>query len=100
MPVNLIRTESIVNSVLKKIEHINTRIKSIGKSYEQINSQSLKIRLLNEHKFLKHKFMEIKPIVLLLENSSSNNCGYSRILSEKFRRCEKEILKSKALFST
>ena len=94
------RTESIVDLINKKIEHIIFRIKTIQNTYKQINNESLRERLINEHENLKYKFIAFKPIILLLENSSSDNIKISKFLTEKYLRHEREIFNNKFLFST
>ena len=99
MPNLLLKTESIVYVVQKKIDYINFRIKSIQKSYKQIDNKSLKIRLIKEYERLKINFIEIKSLVILIDQSSSEELCISKLLIEKYRRCEKEIFKNKFLFS-
>ena len=94
------RTESIVDLINKKIERIIFRIKTIQNTYKQINNESLRERLINEHENLKNKFISFKPIILLLENSSSDNIKISKFLTEKYLRHEREIFNNKFLFST
>ena len=91
---------SIVDLVYKRIEIITLRIKTIQNTYDQVANVSLKNRLLEEHSKLKSKFMEVKSLVLLIENSSNDNLGISKLLSEKYIRSKKEILSNNYLFST
>ena len=83
----------------KKLEYITFRIKTIQKSYKQINNENLKTRLMKEYEDLKIKFFQINSIVKLMEQTSSNNLSISRLLNEKCNRCENEIFKNKYLFS-
>ncbi len=83
----------------KKLENIYFRIKAIKKSYSQINNENLKNRLLKEYEDLKIYLFQIKSIVKLLDDESSNNLTISKLLSEKCNRCENEIFKNKYLFS-
>ena len=83
----------------KKLDNIIFRLKAIQKSYKQINNLDLKTRLLKEYKYLKIKFFQIKSLVKLMDNSSSNKLTISNLLNEKCNRCENEIYKNKFLFS-
>ena len=83
----------------KKLENIIFRIKAIQKSYKQINNLNLKIRLLKEYEDLKVNFFQIKSLIKLMENSSTNKLTISKLLNEKCNRCENEIFKNKYLFS-
>ena len=83
----------------KKLDNIIFRIKAIQKSYKQINNLDLKTRLLKEYEYLKIKFFQIKSLVKLMDNSSSNKLTISNLLNEKCNRCENEIYKNKFLFS-
>tara|TARA_Y100001933_G_scaffold41473_1_gene38257 strand:+ start:605 stop:907 length:303 start_codon:yes stop_codon:yes gene_type:complete len=94
------QTISLVEHVYKKIDQITLRIRSIQKIYQQINNENLKTRLIDEHSKLKNKFIEFKTIVLLIEKSTFDKFGLSKLLSEKYLRCEKEIFSKNFLFST
>ena len=83
----------------KKIEKIIFRIKAIQKTYKKINNVNLKIRLFNEYEDLKINFFKIKSIVKLMNNSSSNNLSFSKLLNEICNRGENEIFKNKYLSS-
>ena len=94
-----LKTDSIVYVFHKKIESINLRVKAIQNSYKRINNVDLKIRLLKEYEVLKINFFQIKTIVKLIDNSSSNKLSISKLLSEECNRCENEVFKNKYLFS-
>ena len=81
----------------KKLDNIIFRIKAIQKSYKQINNVNLKTRLIKEYEYLNIKFVQIKSLVKLMDQSSSNKLTISHLLNEKCRRCENEI--NKFLFS-
>ena len=91
---------SIVDLVYKRIEIITLRIKTIQNTYEQVTNVNLKNRLVEEHSKLKSKFLEVKPLILLIENSSNDKLGISKLLSEKYLRSKREILSNNYLFST
>ncbi len=90
--------ESIVDLLLRKIERITIRIRTIQNLYQQVNNENLKKRLLNEYGMIKRNFIEIESVVLYIENKSSDDFGFSKLLTEKYRRCEREIFKDKFLF--
>ena len=94
-----LKTDSIVYVFHKKLENIYIRIKAIQKIYKQINNVNLKTRHIKEYEDLKIKFLKIKSIVKLMDNSSSNNLTISKLLNERCNRCENEIFKNKYLFS-
>ena len=94
-----LKTDSMTYVFHKRIEKILLRIKAIQKSYKQINNVNLKIRLLKEYEVLKINFFQIKSIVKLIDNSSSNKLSISKLLSEECNRCEYEVFKNKYLFS-
>ena len=100
MLIPLSKTESIVFLIQEKIDHIFFRIKSIRKDYNRSNNKSLKIRLIKEHEKLKFHFIEIKSLVKLIDQRSFDNLSNSKLLSEKCKRCEKEMFKNNFLFST
>ena len=83
----------------EKLDNIILRIKAIQKSYERINNVNLKTRLLKEYQYLKIKFFQIKSLVKLMDNSTSNKLTISNLLYEKCNRCENEIYKNHFLFS-
>ena len=83
----------------KKLENIIFRIKAIKKSYKQINNENLKNRLIKEYEDLKINFIQIKSLVKLMDDSSSEKITISKLLNEKCTRCEDEIFKNKYLFS-
>ncbi len=93
------KTDSMAYVFHIRIEKILLRIKAIQKSYKQINNVNLKIRLLKEYEVLKINFFQIKTIVKLIDNSSSNKLSISKLLSEECNRCEHEVFKNKYLFS-
>ena len=82
----------------KKVENIIFRFKAIQKSYSQVNNQNLKNRLLNEYEDLKINFFQIKSIIKIMVNSSSDTLTISKLLKEKCNRCENEIFKNTHLF--
>jgi len=94
-----LKTDSMIYVFHKKLERIIFRIIAIQKSYKQINNLNLKIRLLNEYEDLKVNFFEIKSLIKLMDNSSSNKLTISKLLNEKCNRYENEIFKNKYLFS-
>ena len=94
-----LKTGSMIYFFHKKIEIILFRIKAIQKSYKQINNVNLRNRLLKEYEDLKINFLQIKSIVKLMDNPSSNKLSISKLLNEKCNRCEYEIFKNKYLFS-
>jgi len=94
-----LKTDSMVYVFHKKLENIIFRTKAIKKNYEQINNSNLKIRLLKEYEDLKINFFQIKSLIKLIDNSSSNKITISKLLNEKCNRCEDEIFKNKYLFS-
>ena len=94
-----LKTDSMIYVFHKKLERIIFRINAIQKSYKQINNLNLKIRLLNEYEDLKVNFFEIKSLIKLMDNSSSNKLTISKLLNEKCNRYENEIFKNKYLFS-
>tara|TARA_Y100001978_G_C23431901_1_gene308765 strand:+ start:233 stop:535 length:303 start_codon:yes stop_codon:yes gene_type:complete len=96
IPLN---TDSITYVFHKRLENIILRIKSIQKSYKQINNVNLKIRLLKEYENLKINFFQIKSLVKLMNHSSSDKLSISKLLNEKCNRCENEVFKDKYLFS-
>ena len=100
MTINSGLSLSIVDLVYKRIEIITLRIKTIQSSYEQVTNVNLKNRLVEEHSKLKSKFLEVKPLVLLIKNSSTDKLGTSKLLLEKYLRSKKEIHSDNFLFST
>ena len=92
-----LKTDSIIYLFHKKLDNIIFRIKAIQKSYKQINNVNLKTRLIKEYEYLNIKFVQIKSLVKLMDQSSSNKLTISNLLNEKCRRCENEI--NKFLFS-
>jgi len=94
-----LKTDSMVYVFHKKLENIIFRTKAIKKNYEQINNSNLKKRLLKEYEDLKINFFQIKSLIKLIDNSSSNKITISKLLNEKCNRCEDEIFKNKYLFS-
>ena len=98
MSIDLIQSESIVDLVNRRIEKIANRIRFIESIYYQISNKILKERLISEFENLKINFREIKNIILILENSSKENIGISKLLVEKYYRFEKEIFKYNFLF--
>ena len=94
-----LKTESMSYVFYKKLENIIFRIKAIKKSYEQINNVNLKTRLHKEYEDLKINFIQIKSLIKLMDNSSTNKLTISKLLNEKCNRCENEIFKNKYLFS-
>ena len=100
MSITSSQSLSIVDLVYKRIEIITLRIKTIQNTYKQVTNVNLKIRLVEEHSKLKSKFLEVKSLVLLIENSSNDKLGISKLLSEKYLRSKKEILSDHYLFST
>jgi len=93
------KTDSMIYVFHKKLENIIFRTKAIKKSYEQINNETLKTRLLKEYEDLKMNFFQIKSLIKLMDRSSSNKLTISKLLNEKCHRCENEIFKNKYLFS-
>ena len=98
--INSCQSLSIVDLVYKRIEIITLRIKTIQSSYKQVTNLNLKNRLVKEHLKLKSKFLEVKSLILLIENSSTDKLGISKLLFEKYLRSKKEILSDNFLFST
>ena len=96
IPLN---TDSITYVFHERLDNIILRIKSIQKSYKQINNVNLKIRLLKEYENLKINFFQIKSLVKLMNHSSSDKLSISKLLNEKCNRCENEVFKDKYLFS-
>ena len=94
-----LKTESMVYVFHKKLEKIIFRTRAIKESYEQINNENLKTRLLKEYEDLKINFFQIKSLIKLMGKASSNNLTFSKLLNEKCNRCENEIFKNKYLFS-
>ena len=94
-----LKTGSMIYLFHERLDNIILRIKAIQKSYERINNVNLKTRLLKEYQYLKIKFFQIKSLVKLMDNLSSNKLTISNLLNEKCNRCEKEIYKNKFLFS-
>tara|TARA_Y100000589_G_scaffold91773_1_gene86447 strand:+ start:149 stop:451 length:303 start_codon:yes stop_codon:yes gene_type:complete len=94
-----LKTESIIYVFYKKLENIFFRTKAIKKSYEQINNENLKTRLLKEYEDLKISLFQIKSLIKLMDSSSSNKLTISKLLNEKCNRCENEMFKNKYLFS-
>ena len=94
-----LQTDSMIYLLYKKVENIIFRFKAIQKSYSQVNNQNLKNRLLNEYEDLKINFFQIKSIIKIMVNSSSDRLTISKLLNEKCNRCENEIFKNKYLFS-
>ena len=94
-----LKTDSMVYVFHKRLEKIISRTKVIKKSYEQINNADLKTRLHKEYEDLKINFFEIKSLIKLTNQLSSNNLTISKLLNEKCDRCENEIFKNKYLFS-
>ena len=94
-----LKTESMIYVFHIKLENIIFRTKAIKKSYEQINNANLKTRLHKEYEDLKINFFQIKSLIKLMENSSTNKLTISKLLNEKCNRCENEIFKNKYLFS-
>ena len=94
-----LKTDSMIYVFHKKLENIILRIKVIQKSYKQINNVNLKTRLFKEYEDLKINFFQIKSLVKLMYNSTSNKLTISNLLNEKCNRCENEIYKNKFLFS-
>ena len=99
MSITSSKADSITYAVQKKIDQICFRIRNIQISYENINNKNLKIRLIREYETLKNNFFEIKSLVKLINQSSSNKLSISKLLVEKCNRCENEIFKNKFLFS-
>ena len=94
-----LKTESMIYVFYKKLENIFFRTKAIKKSYEQINNENLKTRLLKEYEDLKISLFQIKSLIKLMDSSSSNKLTISKLLNEKCNRCENEMFKNKYLFS-
>ena len=94
-----LKTDSLIYTSHKRLENIIIRIIAIQKSYQQINNVNLKNRLLKEYDDLKIKFIQIKSLVKLMDQSSSSKLSISKLLNEKCNRCENEIFKNKYLFS-
>ena len=93
------KTDSIIYILQKKLDRTSLRINAIEKSYKQITNLNLKKRLLKEYENLCINFFELKSLVKLINQSSSNKLGISKLLVEKCNRCENEIFKNKYLFS-
>ena len=85
--------------VQKKLDRISIRLKAIQRGYKNINNLNLKIRLLREHENLKINFFEIKSIVKLIDQSSSDQLIILKLLKEQCSRCEREFFKNEYLFS-
>ena len=96
---NSFQTNSIIYILQKKLDRTSLRINAIKKNYKQITNINLKKRLLKECEILKINFFEIKSLVKLINQSSSNKLSISKLLVEKCNRCENEIFKNKFLFS-
>ena len=94
-----LKTDSMIYVFHKKLENIIFRTKAIKKSYEQISNANLKTRLHKEYEDLKINFFQIKSLIKLMDNSSTNKLTFSKLLNEKCKRCENEIFKNKYLFS-
>ena len=99
MSITFSQSLSIVDLVYKRIEIITLRIKTIQNTYKQVTNVNLKNRLVEEHSKLKSKFLEVKSLILLIEDSSNDKLGISKLLSEKYLRSEREILSNNYLFS-
>ena len=93
-----LQSYTVVEKIFDEMDIICLRIKAINISYKQIINKKLKIRLIAEHNLLKLKFIEIKPIIALINKNSSNDYCLSRLLEEKYNRNEKEIVKLNHLF--
>ena len=94
-----LKAESMIYVFYKKLEKIINRMKTIQKSYTEINNVNLKTRLFKEYEDLKFNFFQIKNLIKLLNDSSSSKLIISKLLIEKCNRCENEIFKNKYLFS-
>ena len=99
MSITFSQSLSIVDLVYKRIEIITLRIKTIQNTYKQVTNVNLKNRLVEEHSKLKSKFLEVKSLISLIEDSSNDKLGISKLLSEKYLRSEREILSNNYLFS-
>ena len=99
MSITFSQSLSIVDLVYKRIEIITLRIKTIQNTYKQVTNVNLKNRLVEEHSKLKSKFLEVKSLILLIEDSSNDKLGISKLLSEKYLRSEREILSNNYIFS-
>ena len=99
MSKTLSKTDSMIYFFHKRLERTIGRIKAIQKSYKHINNVNLKKRLLKEHEDLKINFLQIKSIVKLMDNSSTDKLTISTLLNEKCNRYENEIFNNKYLFS-
>ena len=94
------KTVSLTYILQKKIDKIFIRVNALEKSYKHIYSKDLKIRLNKEYERLKLNFFEIKSLIILLNQTSTEKLSLIKLLNEMSGRCEKEIFKNNYLFST
>jgi len=92
------KSEILIQSVLKEIEIISKRISAIKNVFYQTSNLGLKKRLANEYSYLFSKFEDLKAKVILLNKQKKPYISYSSIMLEKYNRCEKLISQNSNLF--
>tara|TARA_Y100000589_G_scaffold295086_1_gene301170 strand:+ start:219 stop:506 length:288 start_codon:yes stop_codon:yes gene_type:complete len=92
------KSEILIQSVLKEIEIITKRISNIKNVFYQTNCLVLRKRLSKEYLYHLSKFEGLKSKVLLFKIKNKDNITYSSILIEKYYRCEKLIYQNSNLF--
>ena len=92
------KSEILVQSVLREIEIITKRIFSIKNSFYKTNNIKLRKRLSNEYLYLFNNFINLRSKVFLFNSQNKENLSYSSILLEEYNRCEKLIFQNNNLF--
>ena len=90
--------ENLISNLLNEIEKISFRIKFIEEIYDQIISNKLKKRILDEHKDLIQRLEVINNKVKLVKSIPHEKISYSSLLIEKYNRNYKNLSKYNKLF--
>ena len=85
-------SESIINNLLKEIDSLSYRLKSIKHNYSNTSHDGLRERLIYENRSISLRLSEIFSIAKVLKNRNNNYISFSSLLVEK---CERTIAQNR-----